>query len=374
MLYVSLVLSTILLLVANYQARRTQRRTMGIVVVLVCGGCLAFGTLCIMFICPPIVLQLPLILGLMLWRGAAEGWWRFPILSLAATAAAYGIALVLALPGQRELAELRDQFPYESLEARVSAPARRVTEQLLPQAISGRLALLEDAVEESERQQFYHRAFELQRLHEQKVALFINSPGFGVARLRPQPSEHSITSGLRPSVPIPQPTSPLSLPAPDDSATAQPSVVDNDRLGRLHQGAIVDFVYPAGFGYVKDRRQVAGFASHRFSSVPGSKEKWEVQRLELVGLLLHDAPVVYVSNNLPRMDELRGGPTRPLDGFEAAGLERLHGGEDLIVGNTSGTVRMLGALRSARQCVRCHDGERCDLLGAFSYTLQRGDR
>jgi hypothetical protein len=32
---------------------------------------------------------------------------------------------------------------------------------------------------------------------------------------------------------------------------------------------------------------------------------------------------------------------------------------------------MLGAARSVSQCIKCHDGERGDLLGAFSYYLQR---
>ena len=34
-------------------------------------------------------------------------------------------------------------------------------------------------------------------------------------------------------------------------------------------------------------------------------------------------------------------------------------------------VRMVGAIRSTTQCVSCHDCERGDLLGAFSYTLKR---
>jgi len=33
---------------------------------------------------------------------------------------------------------------------------------------------------------------------------------------------------------------------------------------------------------------------------------------------------------------------------------------------------MLGATYGAKQCVACHGGERGDLLGVFSYTLQRG--
>ena len=34
------------------------------------------------------------------------------------------------------------------------------------------------------------------------------------------------------------------------------------------------------------------------------------------------------------------------------------------------TLRMLGAIRAANQCVACHAAERGQLLGAFSYTLQ----
>jgi hypothetical protein len=32
---------------------------------------------------------------------------------------------------------------------------------------------------------------------------------------------------------------------------------------------------------------------------------------------------------------------------------------------------MVGALRAARQCLECHEGRRGDLLGTFSYVLQR---
>lgn len=136
----------------------------------------------------------------------------------------------------------------------------------------------------------------------------------------------------------------------------------------------MDFVNPDGFGFIKDRRRVAGFQAHQFSQVPGPAERWAVQTVDLMGLLLHDEPVAYVSARLPRMEELREAPTRSLDGFEAAGLEELRRGEDLVVGGTPTGMRMLGAIRSAKQCVQCHGSERGDLLGAFSYTLQRSER
>jgi hypothetical protein len=80
--------------------------------------------------------------------------------------------------------------------------------------------------------------------------------------------------------------------------------------------------------------------------------------------------VAYVSANLPRMEELRDAPTRPLDPFEVVGLEALRGGKDLFARGTDKQARMLGAIRATRQCLQCHGG---DLLGAFSYTLRRGE-
>jgi hypothetical protein len=103
--------------------------------------------------------------------------------------------------------------------------------------------------------------------------------------------------------------------------------------------------------------------------VPGKVERWDLQTLDLVGLLLHEQPVGYVSVNLPRMDELRDAPTRPPDDFEATGLEGLRRGEDLFVRESADCRRVLGAVRSTRQCLSCHGGERGDLLRAFSYTF-----
>jgi hypothetical protein len=94
-----------------------------------------------------------------------------------------------------------------------------------------------------------------------------------------------------------------------------------------------------------------------------------VRTLDLVGLLLHDEPRVYISEELPRMDKLRGAPTRPLDAFERQALRTIEDGDDLVAVRDGPVVRMLGAIRSTKQCLTCHGGERGDLLGAFSYTL-----
>ena len=108
------------------------------------------------------------------------------------------------------------------------------------------------------------------------------------------------------------------------------------------------------------------------SKVSESKvDVWKPARIELVGLLLHQAPVVYRSTNLPRMSELKSVPTRSLDAFEMQALEELKKGEDLFVRGLDDKARMVGAIRATKQCLDCHEGQRGDLLGAFSYGFRR---
>src|SRR5579883_1350017 len=204
-------------------------------------------------------------------------------------------------------------------------------------------------------------------LHERAVELFINSPGFGTMRMI-RPSESGLTVNLR-KEPVPlQPASRFtSMWSPGEWERL--SDADEAMLGRMLDDNVLDFVNPQGFGYFKDRRHVSGFEAHRFSQVPAPEKHWKVQSLELVSLLLHDEPEVYVSSHLPRMDRLDGVPTRPLDRFERFGLDALRRGEDIVTTQGSEEVRMLGAVRSIRQCVACHGGERGALLGAFSYAL-----
>ena len=212
------------------------------------------------------------------------------------------------------------------------------------------------------------REYQLTLLHEHAVSLFINSPGFGVLRMI-RPSEHGVTANLR-REPVPlQPGSRFtSVWSPGELKSVAPR--DETSLSQMLDDSIVDFANPRGFGYFKDRQHVAGFESHRFSQVPKPANRWEVRALELVGLLLHDEPEVYVSDHLPQMNKVHDVPTRPLDRFERYGLDALRRGEDLFITQEDEGIRMLGAVRSVKQCVDCHGGNRGDLLGAFTYNLR----
>src|SRR5438552_3505154 len=87
----------------------------------------------------------------------------------------------------------------------------------------------------------------------------------------------------------------------------------------------------------------------RFDQPSPSQRRWRVERLELVSLLKNDESVAYVSKNLPRMDELRHAPTRPLDAFEERALTALRKGSDLESQRFRDHLRMLGSLRAVKQ-------------------------
>jgi hypothetical protein len=363
MLIISLILSALLLLIANLLARRSQHAGMPIVC-----SCAAFaiGPLFLACFLPTVAMQgLLLGVGTMVWRATRRGPADFLKLSIGATLVAYGLSGIMVFQSERTYASLRARYPYESMEVRLPSPrALPVRTDLLPVA-DQRLSRLEGEI--SDHADGF-REHQLRTLHEHSVLLFIESPGFGVTRML-HPSEYGLTVNLR-REPVPLQPGSRSTAMWSPSEMGRLPVEDETSLGRMVEDSILDFANPRGFGYFKDRRHVAGFETHRFSQVPTPADRWKVRALELVSLLLHDGPEVYVSSHLPRMDQLGDLPTRPPDRFENFALEALRQGEDTVTTRDGQGLRMLGAIRNARQCIACHGGERGELLGAFSYTLQ----
>ena len=99
-------------------------------------------------------------------------------------------------------------------------------------------------------------------------------------------------------------------------------------------------------------------------------ERWRIGHVHLVGLLSHPEPVVYLTDKMPSMEQVRKGKTRSLDFFEEVALPALREGEDLYIVRKDDTLRMLGALRATKTCQQCHDAQIGDLLGVFSYVLR----
>ncbi|QJW97905.1 hypothetical protein [Frigoriglobus tundricola] len=307
-----------------------------------------------------------LLVALLLWSHFRQRVRTFLPLSAVAVAIPYGLVGWDAHEQQTAHDRFRQAYPFESIADRLPEPRAALHTPLTDGAVV-KLDKLEEAVQDEANKT--SRTYQLRRLHSQSVRTFVNNPGFGRTRMGSnRMTEESFRGRSGRSEAPGQPGSP-SIWGHEDPFELMPSK-DREELGEMHVGGTLDFVNPWGWGYVKSRDRVAGFLPHRFSKVPEVKT-WRVQRIELVGLLKHPEPVVYLSDRLPAMAELVNAPTRPLDAFEGAGLSAVRAGGDGFAAHRGAVVRFVGAIRSAKQCVECHGGQRGDLLGAFSYTLHR---
>jgi hypothetical protein len=274
----------------------------------------------------------------------------------------------------------RERYPFVPLterlasEARSRGPAAVVWAAPVDKEGSSHLQHVEDRVYADFTA--LRRKRSLQEVHKSYVEQFIAAPGFGVSRQIYRPDNSTID--LPPDEPIPLASFDPDAPAaPSGGAAASPGrkVPDKESLWDAHESNLLDFLNVPGFGYVRDnwdRDHVAGFQAHHFRKpAQGPTERWQLERLDLVSLLKFERPAVYLSDNLPRMDELRGARTRPLDAFEGEALASLRRGEDLVSRQDDDGLRVLGSIRAVNQCAECHDVGRGALLGAFSYKFRR---
>jgi hypothetical protein len=347
------------------------------------GGCeVTFGQFFLLFI------------AVLVWTAERDRVrWALPLL-LVAVAIPYGFVGLSARRLDAEHDRLREKYTFESLTGRIHEPNGALRVPPTGAAASRFDEMTAILAGYARYDGTASRGFQFRRLHERTVRTFVNNPGFGVRRVAfaPHTVHENVLKGDRDDYgPTPdQPGSPVVWRNGEPfEPTREPG---RDVLVGIHSAGTLDFVNPWGWGYVRSRREVVGFLPHRFSKVPDADKwyeirrdllrvenafdrtranAWQVQRIELVGLLKHPEPVAYLSDKLPAMDELRGAPTRPLDEFETSALGVIRKGDDGFAARRSDVVRFVGAIRSAEQCVQCHGGERGDLLGAFSYTLRK---
>lgn len=372
MFYAALALALILLVAANIAARRADRP---LLVVLIAGLAVTIAPQFLLVFFPPVMLLAALLVG------SVAAWAYFfdrePRVFLPLSLAALGIAFGLCgLSAAITTLSLRWEFPYVSMSDRLRTPPSDET-PTLSEASAERLAAFERDVESRvyARPEARRRLAQLEELREHPTRVFLARPAFGVSWLSTL-SESTLRDGLREDPPRSQPGA--RIPFSWSASTLQRPPDDWERgckeLTALHQDTSVDFVNPAGFGFFRDRGHVAGFQEHRLSRLPDAPSPWVLQTLELVGCVQAETPTVYISDRLPRMEELRTAKTRPPDEFETLGLAALASGEDLFLRQTPDGRRMLGAIRNGKQCQSCHEGSRGQLLGAFSYTLVRPPR
>src|SRR5207244_3987227 len=161
----------------------------------------------------------------------------------------------------------------------------------------------------------------LQRLHDENYRAFVATAGFGVGRMGLMVYPRGLEAPSAPPIQLPKPYVP-----PNDPATELPrqilaaaQVPTALQLTYMHERGLLDFLDRRRMGYIESRNRVIGFEPHAFGQIPSiglkqqEAEPWQLIRLELISLLRHPEPVAYISDRLPRMDELKKAPTRPLD-------------------------------------------------------------
>ncbi len=371
MLYISLTLSVVLLGTVNLIVAKWRNPVPATI-----GLGIAFSILptCLMLVFPAVGWQ-ALVLTLLLFVLLVPNRGRrlyLPI-SCFATLIIYALLLVPFIENRKETVQLRHEYPYESFEERL--PSRPKFESARPNDLD-RLSKLEEAIDSEAAERYRNsRTASLRYLHERSVDDFVNSAGFGVGRMggmMTRPDAESLKHDPREAVAQPDYLNPYIPPAGN---LLEPVPAWNaGKMSRFHEDGLVDFLNPKGFGYFKNRREVTGFQSHGMSKAPVAPAPWLVAKIELIGVVIHEKPVAYLSTNLPKMDELRKAPTRPLDAFEMEALEALRKGEDLFARGIADQARMLGAIRATKQCLDCHGASRGDLLGAFSYGFRREEK
>jgi hypothetical protein len=278
-----------------------------------------------------------------------------------------------------ETIDARQRYPLESLADRLRyedrwRPATTPTAMIQVGALT--------PLEEEFRHPWYTRRNRLLRmLHQNMVGFFINADGFGVMRLKPTPADIALDFRGEPiPIPVEFQSAPAALSAAEEFHQNQNIALQSSSsawhlqpLDDYHKSITSNFVFVAGLGYAIDRDHAAGFQPHALGGLdfpfpPNGPEG--IAKVELVSLLRFDQPRLYLSDFLPRMEQLRDAPTRPLDPWEAAALDKLTRGEMLVVQQFEKQTRMLGAIRAAKHCLTCHSVGEGHLLGAFSYELR----
>jgi hypothetical protein len=298
---------------------------------------------------------------------------------------------------KQSVEEWRKQFPFVSLTDRLEYEAKRAKGEA-PPALSADAKKRLETEDRGARTGLWGnlRLQALQKLHSREAADFVKREGFGLDRM-PRTSPRYLELPGAPTIPqgkvgydeaVLQDDPRTTLPKTGAGMVGPARLPSVETLAQLHDNGRYSFLLPDSFGLVKTRKEVSGFEPHQFRFSPADfvlnpparkdgkkeeagKERWVMKRLELVSVWKFDTPAVYVSDRLPRMQDLGKAPRRALSDFEAKGLKKLQAGEDLVTEASTNRIHMLGALRASKQCLQCHDVQRGALLGSFSYELLR---
>ena len=138
----------------------------------------------------------------------------------------------------------------------------------------------------------------------------------------------------------------------------------------MHAEYTARFEGTRGFGLT---RMAGGTMLDRSGMLDLGQTKYAIERLELVGLLRGETPVVYAPIVHDQPIESIRARTREMTPFERTALSSFRNGDDMAIApaDEDGVRHCMGTLRAKPACVQCHQNAKDgDLLGAFSYTLR----
>lgn len=221
-------------------------------------------------------------------------------------------------------------------------------------------------------------------VHDAHFERFVRSPDFGVTRMNPKlirlwtKPTSAVAAGEAQSRQSGQ-----NLASDDNNhrwtffslSSGSSDAAEQLTPAESHVWTFWDFLHPTTLGAVLGKHEFTGFRAHSVTypqSVLFESERYELEKLELIGLLLHDGPIVYETDGLPNMESIVDGDiaTRELNVFESESLNKLRDGEAIVIEREGGLLKMVGALRAIEQCNECHQSKSGEMLGAFSYVFR----
>lgn len=265
---------------------------------------------------------------------------------------------------------LRHIFPLVSIKHKLAYEAGKNHGSWVPIGKSQTESLAAmDAYIENNMDDWRHRSGMLTDLHRQYVEAFVLSKGFGYYRMSVFASEERLRE---------QETQNIDLS--DEVKNQTVSLHDVPTL------TLKGYIDPWRIGFVAGNGYVAGFSSHRIPDLSrfkvayidsarvsnrsmGIPETFRITRLELISLLRHESPCVYVTPLVVELDAVDSRKTREPTFFEQSAIQKMQNGEDLILEDQAGRIVMVGAIRAGNTCLKCHTAAHGALLGAFSYDL-----
>lgn len=146
-------------------------------------------------------------------------------------------------------------------------------------------------------------------------------------------------------------------------------------FAQFHADQVASFIRSKGFGIA---RVVPLPRNHNLFT--SGLTTYRVKATTLISLFLHDPPAAYVGNSwgiikMAHMDselsplsgKVSSIKTRPLTDPEEKALQDLKAGQDTVATESV----MVGAIRASASCLKCHEVDKDDLLGAFTYTVEK---